>query len=168
MMIDVKETAAGPQLLINGVEVRSWWGTDHNKAAHALADALGKADGFSVGPCKVCAEKTEKIRDILRPFGLSNYDPVVAIKLLAAELTRLRETRLRILDLTRTRRLTRALRCADFHRIGAVDGSRILRSRIGVLRLIRVASRRLLLRMQIDSDGGCQKENRNKIGYFEA
>jgi len=40
------------------------------------------------GPCKVCAAKTEEIRDILRPFGLDLLEPVGGVRWLAAELKR--------------------------------------------------------------------------------
>lgn len=40
---EIKETCAGPILLINGIEVRSWIGTMHNNAAHELAKELNKS-----------------------------------------------------------------------------------------------------------------------------
>ena len=92
----------------------------------------------------------------------------IGSRLLSAELTRLRKTRLRILGLTRARRLTRALRSTGLQRIGTVDGVRILHPRIGALRFIRVTTGRRELRMEADGDGGSQKTKGNKIGLFEA
>ncbi len=41
--------------------------------------------------CKVCWEKAEEIRDILRPFGLHLIEPVAGVRILAEEFLKARE-----------------------------------------------------------------------------
>lgn len=41
------------------------------------------------GPCKICAEKSDEIRDILRPFGWSAFEPISGIRLLVRRIREL-------------------------------------------------------------------------------
>ena len=40
---EVKESSAGPELLVLGVQVRWWFGTIHNETAHELASRINAA-----------------------------------------------------------------------------------------------------------------------------
>jgi hypothetical protein len=40
---EVKETCVGPELLVCGVQVNTWFGTIHNEEAHKLADQINAA-----------------------------------------------------------------------------------------------------------------------------